>query len=190
MAPYGSEFSRGVWISIFIFYFLALSLRNFTVFYRIVLMYVYVILLRNTASRSNWKRVAGVITQWFWCKYFAHSFILHSECSKKNYRLPILDYNMAAYPHRVPGAVCLCLGGRKESVTTPHCDSGSARNILSHACFHSARGFALVAVQARRRINPIVTKCDKRDEIPSFLPSTGILHRQFDVNMQPCCSLV
>ena len=114
MAPYGSEFSRGVWISIFIFYFLTLSLRKFTVFYRIVFMYVYLILLRNTASRSNWKRVAGVITQWFWCKYFAHSFILHSECSKKNYRLPILDYNMAAYPHQVPGAACLCLEEKKE----------------------------------------------------------------------------
>ena len=119
MAPAGSEFSRCVWISIFTFYFLAQYLRSFTGSYCIVLMYVYIISISNTASTSNWKGVAGVITQWFWCKYFAHNFILHSEYSKKNYRLPILYYNTAEYPYQVTGAVCLCLGGRKEIVTTP-----------------------------------------------------------------------
>jgi hypothetical protein len=35
------------------FMFFALSLRNFTVFYRTVLMYVHMTLLKNTKSRSN-----------------------------------------------------------------------------------------------------------------------------------------
>ena len=90
MAPNGSEFSQGVWISFFLFY-LPLSLRNFMVFNCIVLMDVYMVFLRNASCRSNWKRVARMISQWFWCKYFAHNFILHSEWSKKNYRQPILD---------------------------------------------------------------------------------------------------
>jgi len=59
----GSNSPRGVLISIFIFYFLALSLRNFTGFHCIVLMYVNIILLRNTTSRSNRKRVARAISQ-------------------------------------------------------------------------------------------------------------------------------
>jgi hypothetical protein len=52
IAHNGSEFSHIVWISIFLFYY-ALSLRNFTGTHCIVLMYVYIILLRNTKSRSN-----------------------------------------------------------------------------------------------------------------------------------------
>ena len=120
MAPNGSEFSQGVWISIFLFYVLALCLRNFTGFYCIVLMYVYLILLRNTRCRNNWKTIAEVISLWFWCKYFTHNSILNSESSKKIYRLPILYLNMTAYPFWVPGVVCHCLGGRKGSVTKHH----------------------------------------------------------------------
>ena len=63
IAPYGSEFSQGVCISIFIFYVLALYLRNFSEFHCIVLMYVTIILLRNKRCRSNQKRVAEMISQ-------------------------------------------------------------------------------------------------------------------------------
>ena len=87
MAPNGSEFSHSVWIWIFTFYFLALSLRNFSGSHHIVLSYVDMNLLRYTKSRSSWKQIAGVISQWFWCRYFAHNFILHSTCSKKKFGL-------------------------------------------------------------------------------------------------------
>ena len=56
--------SQWVWILpgclnfIFLFYVLLLSLRNFTGFNRIVLVYVYMILLKNSRCRSNWKRDA------------------------------------------------------------------------------------------------------------------------------------
>ena len=133
MAPNGSEFSHRVWISFFLFYFLALSFRNFTGSHHIVPMYVCTIFLRNTNSRSSWKRKAGMISQWFWCKYFAHIFILYSKCSKKIYRLPILYLNTAGYSLRVPSVVFLCLGEKKRSVTIPHCVSGGAWNI-PHAC--------------------------------------------------------
>ena len=92
---YGSEFSQGVWISFFIFYSLALSLRKLTGIYCVLIIYAYMILLRNIKSRSNWKMVAGVISQWFWWIYFAHNFILYAESSKKNYKLPIQISNTA-----------------------------------------------------------------------------------------------
>ena len=76
MAPNGSEFSHRVWISFCIFYFLVLSFRIFTGSYCIVFMYIYIILLRNTKGKSSWKIIAGMIRQWFWCKYFACTFIL------------------------------------------------------------------------------------------------------------------
>ena len=112
MAPNGSEFPHRVWISFFKFYFLALSLRKFTESYCIVPMYVYTNLLRNTKGRSSRKWIAGMITQWFWCKYFAHIFILYSKLSKKMDRLHILYLNTAAYSLWVPGVVLLCLGGK------------------------------------------------------------------------------
>ena len=90
MAPNGSEFSHRVWIPFFIFYPLVLSLRNFSGSHRIVLMYMYTNLLRNAKSRSNWKTIAGVISQWFWCNYFSHNFILYSEGSEKKDSTPIL----------------------------------------------------------------------------------------------------
>ena len=128
IAPNGSEFSHRVWISFFLFYFLALSFRNFTGSHHIVPMYICTIFLRNTKSRSSWKRKARMISQWFWCKYFAHIFILYSKCSKKIYRLPILYLNTAGYSLQVPSVVFLCLGGKK---TIPHCVSGGAWNILT-----------------------------------------------------------
>ena len=114
IVPNGSEFSQGVWISFFLFYWLALSLRSFTGFDHIPPMHVHIILLRNTKSRSSREIVAGVTNQWFWWKYFAHNFILHSECSKKIPRLPILHINTGAYPLWAPGAVYLCFGEGKE----------------------------------------------------------------------------
>ena len=84
------EFSHRVWIPFFIFYPLALSLRNFSGSHCTVLMYMYTNLLRNTKSRSDWKTIAGVISQWFWCNYFSHNFILYSEGSKKKDSTPIL----------------------------------------------------------------------------------------------------
>ena len=74
--------------SIFLFYFLALSLRSFTGSHGIVPIYIFTILLRNTISRSSWKWIARMISHWFqvWCKYFAefaHNIILYSKCSKK-----------------------------------------------------------------------------------------------------------
>ena len=137
MAPNGSEFSHRVWISFFKFYYLALSLRKFTESYCIVPMYVFTNLLRNKKSRSSWKWIAGMITQWFWCKYFAHIFILYSKLSKKMDRLHILYLNTAVYSLWVPGVVLLCLGGKNGIVTIPHCDSGSARKMLTfmtHPC--------------------------------------------------------
>ena len=68
MAPYGTEFSQGVCISIFIFYVLTLYLQNFSGFHCIVPMYVAIILLRNSGCRSNRKKVAEMTSQWFWCK--------------------------------------------------------------------------------------------------------------------------
>ena len=65
------------------FIFLVLSLRKFTGSYCIVFTHVYINLLRNTRSRSSRKWFAGKISQWFWCKYFAHNFILYFNCSKK-----------------------------------------------------------------------------------------------------------
>ena len=70
-------------------------------------------------------------SQWFWCKHFAHIFILYSKCSKKIYRLPILYLNTAGYSLWVPSVVFLCLGGKKRSVTIPHCVSGGAWSILT-----------------------------------------------------------
>ena len=131
MAPNGSEFSHSVWIPFFIFFLLALSLRKFTGSYCIVFTHVYIILLRNTQSRSSRKIIAGLISWWFWCKYFAQDFILYSNCSKKIYRLPILYLNTVPYLLWDPGIVCLCFVGKKGSVTIPHCDSCSARNITS-----------------------------------------------------------
>ena len=87
MAPNGSEFSHRVWILFFIFYFLVLSFQISTESYCIVLMYIYIILLRNTKSQ---KVIAGMIRQWFWYKYFACTFRLYYKCSEKNDRLPIL----------------------------------------------------------------------------------------------------
>ena len=86
-----------VWISIFLFFLLALSLRKFTGSHCIVPMHVYIYLLENTRSRSSRKIVAGVFSQWFWCKYFAHSFILHSKSSKKKYRQHTLHLKTVIY---------------------------------------------------------------------------------------------
>ena len=74
-APNESEFSHRVWISFFLFYSLVLSLKKFMGLYCLVLMHVFII-LRNTKSRSSRKREAWMISQWFWCKHFAHIFIL------------------------------------------------------------------------------------------------------------------
>ena len=136
IAPNGSEFSHRVWISFFLFYFLALSFRNFMGSHHIIPMYIYIILLRNTNSRNSWKIIAGMISQWFWCKYFAHIFILYSKCSKKIYRLPRLYLNTAGYSLRVPSVVFLCLGGKKRSVTIPHCVLAEPEIYwhLPHAC--------------------------------------------------------
>ena len=85
IAPNGSEFSHRVWISIFLFFLFALSLQKFTGSHCIVPMHVYLNLLTNTRSRSSTRKTtAGVISQWFWCKYRAHNFILYSKSSKKN----------------------------------------------------------------------------------------------------------
>jgi hypothetical protein len=83
----------------------------------IVSMHVYIILIRNISCRSSRERVARVISQWFWCKYPAHIFLLHSEGSEKKHRPAILKWNRGTYPLLVPGAVCLCFGGRKGSMT-------------------------------------------------------------------------
>jgi len=131
MVPHRSEFSHGVWISIFLFYCLVLSFRSFTEFQYIVPMHVHMILLRNTKCRSCREIVAGVINQWFWCKYFAHNFILHSKCSEKILRLPILNWNTGMYPLLVPGAVCLCLGGEKRFC--PFCHTSSQSDLFSTA---------------------------------------------------------
>ena len=64
------------------------------------------------SSWSSQKIIARMIRQWFWCKYFACTFILYFKCSRKNYRLPTLYLNTAAYSLWVPGMVCLCCGGR------------------------------------------------------------------------------
>jgi hypothetical protein len=90
ITPNGSELSHRVWISFFLFYFLGLSFQNVLGSHCIVSMYVYMILLRNTKGRNSWNFIARVISQWFWCKYFAHTFMLNSKCSKKIFRLPIL----------------------------------------------------------------------------------------------------
>jgi hypothetical protein len=193
MAPNGSEFSHRVWISNFSFFPLALSLRNFTGSNWIVPMYVYTILLRNTRSRSSWKTIAGVISWWFWSKHFAHNFILYSKCSKKIHRPPILYLNTLAYLLWIPGVVCLCFGGKKGSVTIPHCDSGSVRNILWSRFSPTWTMFICtnnVQVAVERRTNRIVTKCDKRDKICSSLRGIGIPHREFKVNMRACLSTV
>ena len=117
MAPNRSEFSYGVWISIFLFYCLALSLQSFMGCHCIVSMHVYMILLMNTSCRSSWEIVARVISQWFWCKYPAHNFLLYSEGSEKKHRLSILKWNTGTYPLLVSGAVYLCFEGRKGSMT-------------------------------------------------------------------------
>ena len=117
MVPNRSEFSHGVWIAIFLFYCLMLSLWSFMGFNCIASVHVYIILLRNTSCRSSQEIVAGVISQWFWCKYPAHDFLLYSEGSGKKHRLSILKWNAGTYPLLVPGAVCLFFGGRKGSMT-------------------------------------------------------------------------
>ena len=119
MAPNGSEFSHRVWISFFIFYSLALSLRNFSGSHCILLMYIDINLLRNRKCTSNWKAIAGVISQWFWCNYLAYNFILYSKSSEKKWKLPVLYLNTFTYLLWVPGEMCLCLGVKKRSVTIP-----------------------------------------------------------------------
>ena len=83
---------------------LALSLRNFMGSHCIVLMYVYTILLRNTKGRSSWKVIAGVMSQWFWCKYFAHIFIL---CSKFSNKKPPATYTVPKHSC-IPTLSCWC----------------------------------------------------------------------------------
>ena len=82
---------------------LALSLRNFMGPHCIVLMYVYTILLRNTKGRSR-KIIAGVISQWFWCKYFAHIFILCLNISNKK---PPATYTVPKHSC-IPALSCWC----------------------------------------------------------------------------------
>jgi hypothetical protein len=128
----------GVWISIFLFYVLALSLRNFTGFNHIVLVYIQIILLRNTKSRSNRKIVARMINQWFWCKYFAHNFfILHSECSEKNYRLPILDWNTATYHFEFPVQCACAWEGRRYFVCFATLCHNQIQSLFSAASINS-----------------------------------------------------
>ena len=77
IAPNGSEFSHRAWISIFLFYVLVLSLQKFTASRRIVPMHANI--LRNTKGRSSRKIIAGVISQWFWCKKVFRSYYWYPE---------------------------------------------------------------------------------------------------------------
>ena len=83
---------------IFLVLFLALSPRKFTEPHWIVPVEVV-------------EYSSQMVAQCFWCKYFAHIFILYSKFSKKMY------LNTATYLLWVSGVGCLCLGGKEGSVT-------------------------------------------------------------------------
>ena len=189
IAPNGSKFSHRVWISFFLFYPLGLSLQKFMGLYCLVPMYVYTILLRKTKSRSNRKREARIISQWFWCKYFAHIFILYSKCLKKK---------QATYT--IPKHSCILTSsswcgvpmlrrkdGKHDNFTEfPHCVSGSTRTYWCLPLLVQIPSD--IAVEWRGHW--IVTKCDNRDKIHSFLLSIGKLRWQLEAGMQLCLGMV
>ena len=91
-----SEFSQGVWIWDFLFYVLALSPRNFTRFYYILIpIYVDMILLRNTRSRSS-RKIVVVAGGWSVSDFDANN-LLTTSCTISNaqqkYKPPILKHS-------------------------------------------------------------------------------------------------